>query len=247
LGIELGADGVLPNDAGDEDNGANDLQNYPVLTGAQFDDGVTMLSGTFNGAPGATFAVDFYASAEADVSGFGEGQIYLRSGSITTDEAGNASFNVSLTGVRRGMVISATATSADGSTSEFSRVQAVPAAPTTFVWDGGGGSDLSWFNPLNWDLDRGVPGALDTAILRTSATIALPGSTLVGTLIQTQGRVEIASGIELRVIESFQWTGGSQTLFTRSFGEQPPGFLTIAPDATLELGAHRRSSFSGRP
>jgi len=46
LAIDLGDDGVTPNDPGDTDSGPNDLQNYPVLDKAVF--GVNRAEGTVN-------------------------------------------------------------------------------------------------------------------------------------------------------------------------------------------------------
>jgi hypothetical protein len=73
LGIDLGADGATPNDAGDGDSGENDLQNFPVIGTAL----VSAVSGALNSTADAIFIIDFYANAAADPSGFGEGEIYL--------------------------------------------------------------------------------------------------------------------------------------------------------------------------
>ena len=48
--------------------------------------------GTFHSTPGTTFLLDFYANAAADPSGYGEGQRWLGSATVTTDSSGNASF-----------------------------------------------------------------------------------------------------------------------------------------------------------
>ncbi len=131
LGINLAggvedANAVTANDALDADSGSNDLQNYPTLTSAsQFPSSVTV-TGTLQSAGSATYTVDFYASGLADPSGFGEGQVYLGSVDVTTNTDGQGSFTAILPPVELGLnVITATATDANGSTSEFSATLAL--------------------------------------------------------------------------------------------------------------------------
>jgi hypothetical protein len=123
LGIDLRwPDGVNLNDDGDPDTGGNNLQNYPIITFAQaYANGTTVIRGALNSNPNTSFVLDFYYSAAADATGYGEGEHYLGAGSITTDADGDATFDVTLPAtIPPNQFVSATATHADGSTSEFS-------------------------------------------------------------------------------------------------------------------------------
>ena len=92
LGIDLNNNGVTLNDVGDGDTGANTLQNFPVITGAVSSGGATTITGTLNSTANTTFTLEYFASSAADATGFGEGQTYLGSTSVTTDGSGNVSF-----------------------------------------------------------------------------------------------------------------------------------------------------------
>ena len=131
LGIDLGLDGVTPNDAGDADAGANDLQNFPTITSATTGAGGTVVSFTINSTPNAQVTVDVYSGATADPSGFGEGATWGGATTLTTDAAGNATGSVNVGNVAAGLRVSATATNAQGSTSEFS--QSVPVTDNDTV------------------------------------------------------------------------------------------------------------------
>jgi hypothetical protein len=124
LGIDLYNDyndtsPVALNDPLDADTGANDLQNYPVLdymvTGSP-----GAIGGTLTTEPNEECVIDFYANPSCDGSGYGEGEIYLGSTTVTTGAAGSAAFHASLPSVPSGHVVTATATNSRGSTSEFS-------------------------------------------------------------------------------------------------------------------------------
>ena len=126
-GTALTGDEVTANDARDSDSGGNNLQNYPGLTTATTADGQTTIAGSFSGAANTEFLIEFFSSATADGSGFGEARRYLGSTTITTNGSGTATISEVLdapTGV--GAAVTATASVDDGAgsydnTSEFAQ------------------------------------------------------------------------------------------------------------------------------
>lgn len=123
LGIDLGTDGVTPNDDDDPDSGPNNLQNFPVITGAMVTGSTRTITGTLNSTPSATFNIDFYQNVSCDGSGNGEGQTYIGSTPVTTDSGGDVAFTfhppVTLT-IGQYVTATATSTGAQDNTSEFS-------------------------------------------------------------------------------------------------------------------------------
>ena len=140
LGIDLGGDGVTQNDTGDADTGANNLQNFPIVTYATILNGNLTVHGSLNSTPNTTYRIEVFANDAADPTGYGEGQMYLGSFNVTTDSAGNANFdnvpnnaNVLNVAVTPGKMISATATNlTTKDTSEFARCDSA-VAPAIIV------------------------------------------------------------------------------------------------------------------
>ena len=131
LGIDLGSDGVTPNDPGDVDSGANLLQNFPVIEAAEIHkNGSVLVRYVVDSVAGSStypILVEFFA-ADADGQ---EGRTFLASDVYETADAQIAKV-ISLggstaLGVNGGDLIVATATDADGNTSEFSQASVVDA------------------------------------------------------------------------------------------------------------------------
>ena len=131
LGIDLGGDGVTPNDAGDGDSGPNDLMNFPDGTTTEWDSihNQTTFRGHIDTSSPNSVAVDFFANSVHDPTDHGQGESFL--GSATPDA--NGFFCLTITGLPPFVVgtppsgtlaappwVSATATNTFGSTSEFS-------------------------------------------------------------------------------------------------------------------------------
>gem|GEM_PF-7057892 len=154
LGIDLGDDGVTPNDAQDLDGSPNNLQNFPAL----IDDvnaRAGIVNGTLNSAPLTEFIIEVFSNDSCDPSGHGQGQQFVsKIEGVVTDANGDAAFI--LNGLNRFALrdyLTATATDPGGNTSEFSACVSVPDQDITVnnVLDGG---DI---NPGDGFCDTGGP------------------------------------------------------------------------------------------
>jgi S-layer homology domain len=111
-----------PNDPGDADTGANNLQNSPIITGVDYGP-PTVVHATLNSAPSTTYDVDFYANPVCVTrpTAFPQGQDYVGTTQVTTNASGNATIDLPLaTPLTVGQGVTAMATDPDGNTSEHS-------------------------------------------------------------------------------------------------------------------------------
>jgi hypothetical protein len=158
LGIDLYPAGITTNDVLDADDGANGLQNFPVLANASIAFSALTVQGTLNSKAGANYRLEFFATPAWDATGTPEGEIYLGATNVTTDGSGNAGFAAVLaTAPATNLLITATATDANGNTSEFSAgigmVSNGVASPSLGVVkgvSGGGGGGATATTTVTW-------------------------------------------------------------------------------------------------
>lgn len=120
IGIDLGSDNVTVNNGTKNGTLPNSDMDFPVFTTAVLSGTTLTVVGYVGSAPSqSTFAnarVEIFKS-DNDASGYGEGQIYL--GFVTADANGNINTSLTVAGLSVGNKITATATDAANSTSEF--------------------------------------------------------------------------------------------------------------------------------
>ena len=118
VGDSASGDGLTANDAGDVDNGANDLQNHPVLTFARQSGAMLTVAGRLESKPSSTYRIEFFRTINRPR--LSQGEIFFGSQLVNTDAAGRADFEVTfLSSSTLPQVISATAVDSEGNTSEF--------------------------------------------------------------------------------------------------------------------------------
>jgi Calx-beta domain len=179
IGIDLGVNGVTLNDAGDGDTGANNLQNFPIITLVTVGVNSVNVKGTLNSTASQTFTLDFYANSVCDATGFGEGARYIGAAMVTTDGVGNGSFDATFAqSLPANQVITATATDATSNTSEFS--QCSPSSPAvgaiSFNPTAPQVSESSGFATFNLTRTGGTAGSIAVGYTVTGGGTASPGS-----------------------------------------------------------------------
>ena len=240
LGIDLGIDGVTPNDAGDADVGPNGFQNFPVLAEATAADGVAFSLDT---TPNTTLRVEAFANAEPDPTGYGEGARFLGFVEVTTDASGQASGTVPTPGLAVGEWATATATpilgpAALGGTSEFSRAVEATAAddtdvPVSFVVAALSASEAEG----SVDLEIRVAGPLDTPATVTVSLVAGNPADLGG-FTSTAIDVAAASGerrypLSIPITDDVLAEGDETFVFELSVSDESP--LVVAAPSRAEL------------
>ena len=128
IGIDLGGNGITPNDDDDSDSGANGLQNFPVLESATRVGDDIAITGRFTGEADTEFQVEFFGNTDPEGADAREGRIFLGATTVTTGPGGIIRFDVEVPARSGVQFVSATATNDNGQTSEFAEaVQLFPA------------------------------------------------------------------------------------------------------------------------
>jgi hypothetical protein len=107
----------------DPANNANNQLAAPSPIAAAPDTTGINVQGSYLGQPNTTYSFDFFASSSADISGFGQGALYLGTSTVTTNGSGLAQINadfVTTNPIPSGYFISGTVTDLSGNTSAFS-------------------------------------------------------------------------------------------------------------------------------
>lgn len=121
-------DGPDPNDSDDRDAGSNGLQNYPVIESASISGANTLVQARLRSLPNQSYKVQFYSAPACHGSGLGEGTTLLGTVDALTDATGTA--DIFYTGPSTTGTVTATATDAAGSTSEFGNCLVIGALTT---------------------------------------------------------------------------------------------------------------------
>jgi filamentous hemagglutinin family protein len=131
-----------------------------------------------------------------------------------------------------------------------------PAGTGLILWDGGGGPDKSWFNPLNWNVDTRIPTASDDVRIDSGfGTIVIGLSGAVAKSLIVNSSLEISGGGTLELANASQFTqqftlaggsllGSGSAAVTGSSGSLTWSGGTMGPGGTFLLGSASSGTLS---
>jgi hypothetical protein len=242
LGIDLGGDGVTPNHPDNPDAGPNQLQNFPIISQVSSSGANLTISGSLNSGPNATFALDFYASASGDLSGFGQGQTYLGAATVTTDASGNASFQVTVPAAPNGEnAIAATATDASGDTSEFSPCRTVDQEANTTTMVSSSNNPSMFDQTVTFTATVSPTSGTDTP---TGMVTFLDGETALGAAVLSSGFATFTTSVLAignHAVSAFYTGGGdfsssTSAAITQTVNGNHAPVLDPIPDIGVGIG-----------
>lgn len=223
MGIDLGADGVTTNDAGDSDAG---LQNFPAMSFVNVSGGDLTIVGTLSSTPNTALTVEFFGDTVADPTGYGEGRSYLGSIGVNTDASGNAPFSTTLAAtINKDDMVTATATGAVDGTSEFGQSTTVTGISTVTLVDSTATS---------------YPADVSIADPSVSVNIGMNNLTPIGVMLNTTSTIEFSDGVNAYVanLANPTYVPGNARGFTMAFAAAPlpPAIAAgVSYDFTLVL------------
>ncbi len=222
LGIDLDYDQRTPNDPNDSDTGANQRQNFPVLTNVFLNgSGGVTVQGTLQTAASQPYRLEFFSGPVNVAPDYTYARDFVGWTNVVLGASGQTNFSFTFPApVPPGYFICATATDTNGNTSELSAGQQIPnqlyvATPVGTLGHGVNmGTDLNNLgDAVGWAY-AGVQGTNTHAFLFSTGNMQD-----LGTL---GGRHSFARGInDSRVIvgyaetannyaiHGFRWAGGS--------------------------------------
>ncbi len=233
LGIDLGDDGVTLVNSHAGTSGPNDWQNFPILAPANANDAILA---TLRGVPG-TYRIEFFENTSPSPSGAEQGQSFLGFANLTigsNSTYGSVSFtlppNVSLDAT-----FSATATAANGDTSEFDQTFSIAVIVPGFHLGGGMPSweptmddDLTSEGyddviPFVWPSYSPVPGTVQTwATSLQNMILSVAGSSIAKN-----------EDIDLRLITYSRGVGLGNLVLQNLAMSDPTQFANGAIDDTM--------------
>jgi CSLREA domain-containing protein len=248
VGIELGGNGVTPNDPGDVDGDANNQQNFPVLARASTNGGNTTVVGTLDSVAGS-YTIELFSNPACDASGNGEGEVFRGSTTVTIDPVTNptGAFTATLpTAVTIGQAVTATASRnvAPLDTSEFSACRTVTPPPGVTIAESGGTAVTEGGPDDTFTVVLNAPPTSDVTIAFNTGTQLQP----ITSIVFTTANWNVAQPVTVAAVDDTAAEGAHSGTVQLTASSADAGYNGIAiPSVNVSITDNDAPGFTVSP